>query len=172
MMMMQNRFNQDFGRSIDSTFTDPRARARFNQLSLQFQGPAAFNDPMIRQQLNITPQQQRDFRRLSAEWRQQLQRLRRAGNDADPQVTQQQYAQLQQQLNQQMMASLSPEQQQQWQQIYVTPFVYPFNSYVDDIAPPTRDNLTDDNISDVPRVGLGQQPATQTQQNGTQTQQQ
>jgi hypothetical protein len=131
MQQLQSRFDQEFMRSADTTFADPRMRTRFNQLSTQFQGPDAFNDPMLQQRMNLTPQQQREFRRLSAEWRQQLQRLRRAGRDADPQLTQQQFAQLQQQLQDQMAAVLTPQQQQMLPEIVGTPFPYPFDSYFD-----------------------------------------
>jgi hypothetical protein len=137
MMALQNRFNQDFTGTIDTTFADPQLRNRFNQLNFQFRGAAAFNDPMIRQQLNLTPQQQRDFRRLSAEWRQQLQRLRRAGNDADPQIAQQQFAQLQQAFQEQMLGVLTPQQQQQWNQVVGTPFAFPQDTFFDE-PPPTN----------------------------------
>jgi hypothetical protein len=164
LMQLQNRFNQDMSRSIDTTFADPQLRNRFGQLSTQFQGAAAFNDPMIRQRLNLTAEQQRQFSRLSNEWRQQLQRLRRAGNDADPQVSQQQFQQLQQQFQQQMLGVLNPQQQQTWNQIVGTPFAFPQDVFFDD-APPT--NPLDRTQRGVPLV-----PATPggTAQQGTATQ--
>jgi hypothetical protein len=114
MMQFQNQFNQDFNRTLDTTFTDPRVRTRYNQLNWQFQGFDAFNDPRVRQQLDITPQQQRQFRQVNAEWRRQLQRLRRARNDQNARLTDEQMAQLRQQYQQQLQTMLTPEQQQQW----------------------------------------------------------
>jgi hypothetical protein len=116
MQQLEARFNQEFGQSIDSTFTDPRMRNRFNQLSTQFRGASAFNDPTVRQQLNLTPAQQRQVRRLEAAWRQRLQQLRRAGND-NPQLTQEQFNELQMQNMQQLNAVLTPQQQQIWAQL-------------------------------------------------------
>jgi hypothetical protein len=161
LQQLQNRFDQEFTRSVDTTFSDPRFRTRFNQLSWQFQGPAAFNDPMIRQQLNLTPQQQREFRRLAGEWRQQIQRLRRSGNDANQELTQQQFAQLQQQLQDQMMAVLTPQQQRVWPQIYGTPFVYPFNSFFDDLPNPVPAPGVSDNPIEAGNPALQNQQATQ-----------
>jgi hypothetical protein len=150
MTQLQNRFNQDFGRSVDTTFNDPRIRNRFNQLNFQFRGASAFNDPMIQRQLNLSDAQQRDFRRLSNEWRQQLQRLRRAGNDANPQSAQQQFAQMQQQFNDQMLSVLTPQQQQQWNQAVGSPFVFPQESFFDDVPP--------GNPLDRSRRGIGLEP--------------
>ena len=38
MMQLENQFNQDFNRTLDTTFTDPQNPHRFNQLNWQFQG--------------------------------------------------------------------------------------------------------------------------------------
>jgi hypothetical protein len=114
MMQLENQFNQNFNRTLDTTFTDPRMRTRFNQLNWQFQGFGAFNDPVVRQQLEITPAQQRQFRQVNAEWRRQLQQMRRAGNDQNARLTQEQMAQLRQQYQQQLQTLLTPEQQQRW----------------------------------------------------------
>jgi hypothetical protein len=125
MMQLQNQFNQSFNPALDTTFTDPRLRTRYNQLNWQFQGFGAFNDPQVRQQLDLTPQQQRQFRRLDAEWRRQMQQLRRAGNDNNPQLTDQQYQQMLQQYQQQLSTLLTPEQQQNWSQLIGQPFPIP-----------------------------------------------
>jgi hypothetical protein len=122
MMALENQFNQNFNTALDTTFTDPRLRNRFNQLNWQFQGFGAFTDPFVRQQLDLTPQQQRQFRQLNTEWRRQLQRLRRAGNDQNPGLTQEQIAQMQQQFRQQIQTLLTPEQQQNWNQLIGQPF--------------------------------------------------
>jgi hypothetical protein len=121
MMALENQFNQNFNQAVDTTFTDPRIRQRFNQLNWQFQGFGAFNDPTVRQQLNLTPQQQRQFRRLEAEWRRQVQRLRRAGNEQNPGLTQDQIDQIRMQHQQQVQTLLTPEQQQNWSQLIGQP---------------------------------------------------
>jgi hypothetical protein len=154
-MQLENQFNRNFNSALGTTITDPRALGRFNQANLQFRGAAAFNDPMIRQRLSLTPQQQRQFRRLQAEWRQQLQRLRRAGNDANSELTQQQFIQLQQQFQNQMLGILTPQQQQSWSQFVGSPVDFPVNTFFDD-----GNQLTSDNVTETPRGGIGQRPPT------------
>jgi hypothetical protein len=123
MQQLEARFNQEFGQSLDTTFTDPRMRNRFNQIGTQFRGASAFNDPMVRRQLNLTPAQLRQVRRLEAAWRQRLQQLRRAGND-NPQLTQQQFNELQMQNMQQLNTVLTPEQQRIWAQLNGQPVTF------------------------------------------------
>jgi hypothetical protein len=125
MMALENQFNQNFNRAVDTTFTDPRLRRRFNQLNWQFQRFGAFNDPVVRQQLDLTPQQQRQFRRLEAEWHRQLQQMRRAGNEQNPGLTQEQIAQMQQQYQQQLQSLLTPEQLRNWTQMIGQQLVVP-----------------------------------------------
>jgi hypothetical protein len=119
MQQLQAQFNQQFGQTVDTTFTDPRLRTRFDQLNRQFQPFAALNDATVSQQLQITPQQQRQIRMLGSRWRQQMQRLRRAGSSAanDPTRADQQFAAMQLQYQQQMQQILTPEQLQAWNQM-------------------------------------------------------
>jgi hypothetical protein len=128
MQQLEGRFNQEFGQALDSTFTDPRARQRFNQLNNQFSGFDAFNNRDVRQQLNLTPEQQRQLRGLSSAWRQRMQQLRRAGNDA--QLTDQQWAQLQAQNMQQLNTVLTPQQQQLWSQMVGQQYNFPSSLYL------------------------------------------
>ena len=82
MQQLQAQFNQSLAATVNGTFNNPQTLARYNQLNRQFMGFNAFNDPAIRQQLNLTPDQVRQLRTLSNNWRQQLQQFRRgAGND-------------------------------------------------------------------------------------------
>jgi hypothetical protein len=188
-MQLESQFNRNFNRSLDTTFTDPRLRGRFDQANLQFRGAAAFNDPMIRQRLSLTPAQQRQFRRLVTEWRQQLQRLRRAGNNANSDLTQQQFLQLQQQFQNQMLGILTPQQQQIWSQQVGEPIAFPMNTFFDDGTALTTDNavetprgiisqrpqtgnqLTSDDVVETPRGNVSQPQGTQNQgTQGTQSQ--
>jgi hypothetical protein len=135
MLQLQNQFNQQFNPFVDTTFTDPRLRGRFNQLNLQSQGFNAFNNPMVRQQLNLTPEQQRQIRRLNAEWRLQLQRMRRAGNENNAQLTQQQFLEMQQQFQNQLNTLLTPQQQQSWTQLTGQPVAMPANWVLGNLPP-------------------------------------
>lgn len=61
-------FHKDFGQSSEEVFTDPAARARYNQLHLQYRGYGAFNDPNVRVQLNLTPAQIARFNNYDRDW--------------------------------------------------------------------------------------------------------
>ena len=66
MQQLQAQFNQQFGQTVDTTFTDPQLRQRFNQLDWQYRPFAAFNDATVNRELQMTPQQQRQMRQLGA----------------------------------------------------------------------------------------------------------
>jgi hypothetical protein len=110
---LEAQFNQDLSGSVNSTISNPQMQSRFNQLNRQYQGFNAFNDPSVRQQLNLSQDQIRQLRTLSGNWRQQLQQLRQNGqNTADPAAWQQ----LQQQYATQLNGVLTPAQQRMWSQ--------------------------------------------------------
>jgi hypothetical protein len=135
LQRLEAQFNEGFGQTVNSTLTNPELSQRFNQLNMQFQNFGAFNDPVVREQLNLTPQQQRQIRRMSNEWRQQLRRLRRAGNDIDPQMADQQFNVMQEQYQAQLGQVLTPEQQQTWTGLIGERYSFPRTSYV----PPNED---------------------------------
>jgi hypothetical protein len=138
IMQLRNQFNQEFSPFVDTTFTDPQLRQRFNQLDLQFQGLDAFRNPQVRQQLDLTPEQQRQIRTLNAEWRRQVQRLQRAGNENNASLTHEQFLQLQQQLQNRLNSVLTPQQQQDWTQLTGRPVPLPaewvFGQFPDNAA--------------------------------------
>ena len=86
MQQLEAQFNQQLGQNLDTTFTDPQVRQRYNQLNNQFYGHNTFNNPQVRRQLDITPEQQRQLRRMSTAWNREMQRLQRAGNDNPEQM--------------------------------------------------------------------------------------
>jgi hypothetical protein len=161
LQQLQAQFNQNLSGTVNSTLTDPQTRSRFDQLNRQYMGFNAFNDPTIRRQLNLTPQQVRQLRTLSNNWRQQLQQFRQgAGNDLGS-VDQGQWAQMQQQAMAQLNGVLTPEQQQMWSQQTGQPFSFSPNVYFGTGETANgvnnRTDATDTNIS--PRNGPVQQPA-------------
>jgi hypothetical protein len=149
LRQLRAQFNQQFGQTVDTVFTDPRLRQRFTQLDWQFRPFAAFNDATVSRQLQLTPQQQRQLRQLGFQWREQMQRLRRAGSNAasDPQAANEQFAAMQAQFQQQMQQVMTPQQRQTWAQITGEPFSFPQNSFFQD---------DDDNI------GVAQRPVAPT----------
>jgi len=124
---LESQFNQDFNTSRDSAFTDPQMRSRFDQLNRQHQGFNAFNDPQIRQQMNITRDQQQQLRRLSSDWREQMQQFRRNSNSN---LTPEQWSQLQAQYQQQLTGLLTPQQQQMWSGMVGEQYNFPMEAYI------------------------------------------
>jgi hypothetical protein len=129
LQQLQARFNQEFDASLNTVFTDPQVRQRFNQLNWQFQGPMAFNDPAIQQQLNLTPAQQQQLRQLAMQWRQQLNQFQVAGQ-VDPYFTQQQWMTFNTQYQNQLGGILTPAQQQTFQQLLGQQYAFPVNTYL------------------------------------------
>jgi hypothetical protein len=118
MQNFNNQFYDEFGRTVDSTFTDPRLRARYEQLRTQQMGFSAFNNPQIQRQFNLTPQQMVQIRQMASVWREQLNRMRGQDgvvnyNNIDPQQWSTMYNQYWDQIN----GVLTPEQQQMWRQL-------------------------------------------------------
>ena len=129
MQQLQAQFNQSLAGNVNSTLTSPQAQARYNQLNRQYMGYNAFNDPAVRRQLNLTPDQTRQLRTLSNNWRQQLQQYRNsAGSDFNA-ANQAQWALLQQQYASQLNGVLTPEQQQLWSQQIGQAYSFPPNMY-------------------------------------------
>jgi hypothetical protein len=129
IQQLQARFNQDFDTRLNTTFANPQLRQRFNQLNWQFMGPMAFNDAAVRQQLNLTPQQQQQLRRLAAQWQQQVNQLRLAGQ-TDPAMTQQQWFAFRTRYQNQLGGILTPTQQQSFGQLIGQPYDFPVNLYL------------------------------------------
>jgi hypothetical protein len=124
LQQLQSQFNSDLAGTVNGTFTNPQTLNRYNQLNRQFMGFNAFNDPQVRQQLNLSADQMRQLRTLNNNWRQQLQQFRRgAGNDLSN-VNQQQWSQMWQQYATQLNGVLTPDQQQTWAQLVGQPYTF------------------------------------------------
>jgi hypothetical protein len=169
-----NQFYNDFGRSLDTTFTDPRMRTRYDQLNRQHMGFSAFNNPAFQRQLNLTPQQTAQIRQLAAVWRQQLQQLR--GQDStNVSINPQQWTTMYNQYWDQMNRVLTPEQKQSWAQMTgerynFSPNVYDFERDSTNVegyyADPTRPGNQRNQPTGPDRFLLGgQNEQTQTKTN-------
>jgi len=143
---LQQQFNQSLAGNLNSTLTNPQTLNRFNQLNRQFTGFNAFNDPTIRQQLNLSPDQLRQLRTVQNNFRQQLQQFRRgAGNDLSS-VDQGQWNQVWQQYVSTLNNVLTPEQQQAWQQMVGQPYTFSPNLFM-------TQQMPEGNVGTTPQVG-------------------
>jgi hypothetical protein len=130
MQQLEDQFNQDFGRTVDSTLTDRQLRARYDQLNTQFQGFNAFNNPQLARQLQLTGAQRNQLRRLASEWRRGMMDWRRdLGDDVNAADAQQQWAQFRSQYMDQLNAILTPQQQQMWGQVVGQQYDFPYNMH-------------------------------------------
>jgi hypothetical protein len=146
MQLYENQFNTEYGQALNSTFTNPQYRTRYDQLNRQYMGFNAFNDQAIQRQLNLTPQQQMQIRQLGAEWRKQLMQAGR-GNGTDTNlnnITPEQWSQMYSQYWDQLNALLTPEQQQTWSQLTGERYTFSPNLYApqQQYTPPAKVNGT------------------------------
>jgi hypothetical protein len=123
ILQLQQSFDDEFGRSVESILADPATRQRFNQLQMQFRGFGAFNSPQVQEQLNLTPVQQQQLRQLGQNWRQSLARLNRLFA-TDPATAVERFNQMQQQFDSQLATVLSSQQLQSWRTLVGEPFAF------------------------------------------------
>lgn len=129
MQQYVSQFYDDLNTAVDATITDPQHRARYDQLSVQYMGSSAFNDPAVQRAFDLLPQQLVQIRQLEAVWRQKLMQMERGtGADANN-MTPQQWSQMYSQHWDQLNAVLTPEQQQLWLRLTGQPYVFSPNIY-------------------------------------------
>ncbi|HWY85601.1 MAG TPA: hypothetical protein VNX28_02700 [Gemmataceae bacterium] len=128
MQDLQNKFNQDFNQSIQTSITDPMQRTRYNQLYLQYQGYGAFNDPQVQQKLNLTAAQQQQLQQYAQQYNQQLHTLQQ-NTQTNPQLANQQFNDLRQKSMQNLNSILNAQQQQTWRQLTGEPYNFQWNHY-------------------------------------------
>jgi len=125
---LSSQFNQGFNQATNDVFTDQNQRNRWNQMYLQYQGYGAFDDPMVRQKLNLTDQQLQQLRQYGQEWNQQMGTL---SNDfrTNPQQAGQRFNQMRQQMGTRINEVLNPEQERAWREMTGEPFNFSAGAY-------------------------------------------
>jgi len=121
-------FHRSFAPAIDTTFTTPAARARYNQLHWQYQGYDAFRDPAVQQQLNLTAEQQRQLNQYGTAWNQQYNTWRTEYPQNRAQVRKE-YQEARRDARQRINTVLTPQQQQQWNTMVGKTYDFPADVY-------------------------------------------
>jgi len=121
---LEGNFNQQFSASVNNTLTDPRQRARFNQLGFQVRGLAAFDDPLVMQQLNLTPQQRQQITALHTAWNNEMQRVGTEFRTGDTGINGR-LNEIRRQYDKRLNAILNEQQRQAWTQLVGEPFEFP-----------------------------------------------
>lgn len=136
----RQEFNNTFSQNVDRVFTDPERRTRYNQLYNQYRNYNTFNDPTVRQQLNLTPQQRQQLSRYSRAWNDDMRRLERAYAN-NPDRVSQQYRQLQDRYWDQVESLLNDQQRQTWQGMTGERYDFPPETYWDTPRTASRETI-------------------------------
>lgn len=113
---LYSQFQNEFNRNVDTVLTKPAARQRYNELNLQYQGYAAFNNPALQRKLNLTPEQIRRLNKYNDDFNSRWDRWNTQYSTSRDSVTQQfndALAENQKNLND----VLTPEQRQTWRRL-------------------------------------------------------
>lgn len=116
-----NNFQQNFDTSLNSVYSDPAARQRYNQLSMQYQGYNAFRDPTTQARLNLNADQQRRFNEYQTDLNNRYNALQNQYYD-DPVGFNTQYNQLMSQRQSRINNTLTPDQQQLYNNMVGQPY--------------------------------------------------
>ncbi len=123
-------FHQGFNESTGKVLTDAEIRNRYNQLNLQYQGYAAFNDPQIQTRLKLTDQQQQNFNRYYTDWNKQMNTY--AGEYAtDPNSVNKQWGDNWKQTRSRINETLTPDQRKSWTEMTGEAYDFPADVYFD-----------------------------------------
>lgn len=128
LQQLDSQFYRDFSNTVDSTFTNPGARQRFNELGLQYRGYSAFNDPTLQEQLRLTPEQQQRFDQYNNDWSQRWSRWNTAYPQNQQQVTTQ-YNDWRNNYWNNINQTLTPQQQQIWNAMTGKQYQFPADAY-------------------------------------------
>jgi hypothetical protein len=113
---LYSQFQNQFNRNVETVLTDPAARQRYNELNLQYQGYAAFNNPTLQQELKLTPEQIRQLNKYNDNFNSRWDRWNTQYSTNRDSVSQQlndALAENQKNLND----VLTPEQRQTWRRL-------------------------------------------------------
>lgn len=158
-------FHKDFNTASAKVFVDPDIRNRYNQLNLQYQGYAAFNDPTVQTRLRLTDEQRQNFNRYYTDWNQQMNTYAdEYAKDRDG--VNRQFAATWKQQRDRINETLTPEQRKSWNEMTGEAYDFPADAYFDDgddrgegRENPGRDNPRDnpgrDNPPRNPAPGAG-----------------
>jgi hypothetical protein len=123
-------FNRGFTKTTGEVFTDPQIRDRYNQLNLQYQGYAAFNDPTVQERLRLTDEQRQAFHRYYNDWNKQMDTYARE-YPTNREVVTKEWPNTWKQTRERINTTLTPEQRRTWTEMIGEPYEFTPDVYFD-----------------------------------------
>ena len=124
-------FHKDFNTASAKVFVDPDIRNRYNQLNLQYQGYAAFNDPTVQTRLRLTDEQRQNFNRYYTDWNKQMNTYAdEYAKDRDG--VNRQFSTSWKQQRDRINETLTPEQRKSWNEMTGESYDFPADAYFDE----------------------------------------
>ncbi|WP_425618455.1 hypothetical protein NA78x_002160 [Anatilimnocola sp. NA78] len=135
-------FHQGYYDNTAKVFVDADARNRYNQLNLQYQGYAAFNDPQVQTRLKLTDEQRQNFNRYYIDWNKQMNTYATEyARDRDG--VSRQFGDQWKQSRARINETLTPEQRRTWNEMVGEPHDFSADVYFDE-GEDARDDRRDD----------------------------
>jgi len=125
---LESNFYKSFSTSAEDALSDPALRQRFNQMSWQYRGYGAFNDPMIQEKLNLTPEQRQKLNQYNQEWTTQMNELNGAFSK-DQNAANKQYTEMHRQFDERLKSVLNEQQLSTYRQLTGEPYNFPPSAY-------------------------------------------
>lgn len=126
--LMQN-FHQHLQSSLDESLQDEAARARYEQLHLQYQGNSVVHHPQVQERLKLTKEQRERLLKEDREWNQALQNYWKK-HKTDPKAAEQEFEAAREKLSERMTNTLNSSQQETWKQMTGKPYRFPSDAYL------------------------------------------
>jgi len=123
MAQLNGTFYNNWNQSYNKVVVDPVAQQRYNQMYWQYQQYGAFNDPAVRQKLNLTDEQVQQFQNYDREWNRNMATWHNE-YPTNQQVVIDNYNKAQQAYQTNVNTVLTPNQRQQWQVMIGKPYNY------------------------------------------------
>lgn len=118
---LNGTFYTNWNQATNKVIVDPAARQRFNQAYWQYQHYGAFSDPTVRQQLNLTDAQIKQFQTYDRDWNNNMATWHNEYPN-NQQVVIDNYNKAQQAYQTNVNTVLTPEQRQQWSVMVGKPY--------------------------------------------------
>jgi len=136
------KFHQGYYDNTAKVFVDADTRNRYNQLNLQYQGYAAFNDPQVQTRLKLTDEQRQNFNRYYTDWNKQMNTYATEyARDRDG--VSRQFGDQWKQSRARINETLTPDQRRTWNEMIGEPHDFSADVYFDD-GEDARDDRQED----------------------------